>query len=100
MESRTVTINIAGRPYSLKTNASEGGIIEEAAGRIAASLDSYSVRYTIRDTQDLMAMVLLQHTVDMLRKDEEIGLVSEGIEGQTSILHAILLADSDRQSVL
>jgi len=100
MEELSVTINIAGRPYRLKTDICGKEIIEEASSRIEDSLRLFAKRHGRTDTQDLMAMVLLQHTVDQLKGDREIHSASDRIAGQITMMEALISDDNDRRNVL
>jgi cell division protein ZapA (FtsZ GTPase activity inhibitor) len=100
MEELSVTINIAGRPYRLKTDICGKEVIEEASVRIEDSLSLFAKHHGRTDTQDLMAMVLLQHTVDLLKGDREIHSASDRIGGQITMIEALLSEDNDRRNVL
>ena len=56
MDKFAININIAGRNYRLKVEASEEEYVRAAAAAINEKLDEYSGNYAFKDKQDLLAM--------------------------------------------
>ena len=79
MNERSITINIANRPYNMKVDAIEEPIVMEASKWITKKINDFSCKYTYKDYQDLLAMVLLE-TVAMQHKNE-----SEQLEKDTTL---------------
>ncbi len=99
-EEISVTIEIAGRQYRLKTDVQGKSGIEEAAAHIAETVKLYAKQYRCGDNQDLLAMVLMQHTVHMLQRRDEIGDASERVEAQVRLIESLLSEESNKQDVL
>jgi len=99
-EELSVTIDIAGRQYRLKTDVQGKGMIERAAAHISETVSLYTGQYNCRDTQDLLAMVLMHHTVNMLQRSKEIGDASVRVESQVRLIGSLLSEESNTQHVL
>lgn len=56
MDKFAININIAGRNYRLKVDASEEEYVRAAAIAINKKLEEYSGNYSFKDKQDLLAM--------------------------------------------
>ncbi|MFO7721983.1 MAG: cell division protein ZapA [Bacteroidales bacterium] len=90
MDEISITISVAGRQYRLKSDEKDKEQIEEAARQINRLIRSYAENYAYKDNQDLLAMVSLQETLSVIKKDIEIKEASEGIEKQIALIDKIL----------
>ena len=73
METHKVTIEIGGRKYSSRMPAEEEQQVRIAADRIYARVFEYRLTYADKDMQDILAMVLLDTTRELMSlegKDE------------------------------
>jgi cell division protein ZapA len=69
MDDRMININVvvADRPYRLKVNADEEGMIREAAKLINLKIKEYQQAFSSKDKQDYLAMIALQNTVEGMK---------------------------------
>ncbi len=70
-ETKTITLRIVQRNYTVKVKKDEEDLFLRASNSIKESLQFYAQKTTHRDKQDLMAMVLLQAFVSNLKQDEK-----------------------------
>ena len=70
-ETKTITLRIVQRNYTVKVRKDEEDLFLRASNSIKESLQFYAQKTTHRDKQDLMAMVLLQAFVSNLKQDEK-----------------------------
>lgn len=72
MEDKMININVivADRPYRLKVNAQEEGLVRSAAREINQKVKEYQQVFTTKDKQDYLAMIALQHTVEGMKAGE------------------------------
>jgi cell division protein ZapA (FtsZ GTPase activity inhibitor) len=94
MDEISITISVAGRQYRLKSDEKDKELIEEAARQINRLIRLYAENYAYKDNQDLLAMVTLQETLSVIRKDIEIRETSEGIDKQIALIDKILSDNS------
>lgn len=66
MEDNMININVvlADRPYRLKVNAAEEGMVREIAKEINNKVKEYQQVFSSKDKQDYLAMIALQIGVD------------------------------------
>jgi cell division protein ZapA (FtsZ GTPase activity inhibitor) len=77
MDEISIAIHIAGRQYRLRAEEKEKEQIEEAARRINRSIRLYAENFAYKDNQDLLAMVSLQQTLNVVECEDAL----EGMEG-------------------
>ena len=70
-ETKTITLRIVQRNYTVRVRKDEEDLFLRASNSIKESLQFYAQKTTHRDKQDLMAMVLLQAFVSNLKQDEK-----------------------------
>lgn len=71
MKGQHISVLIADRPYRLKVNSETEEIEFRKAGElINEKIKEYANHFAFRDKQDLLAMVVLQFAVDVVRSDE------------------------------
>jgi cell division protein ZapA (FtsZ GTPase activity inhibitor) len=71
MKGQHISVLIADRPYRLKVNSETEEIEFRKAGElINEKIKEYANHFAFRDKQDLLAMVVLQFAVDVVRSEE------------------------------
>lgn len=100
MEEIAITIHIAGRQYRLKSNEKEKEQIEETARRINKALRLYAEHYAYQDNQDLLAMVCMQQTLNLIKSDIVTDEASEIIEQQIKLIDTVLSDNNSETRVL
>ena len=62
---KRITVVIAGRPYSLKVKAEDEPVILRLTKEINVKIRQFQSNYVNKDKQDLLAMTLLNYSVDL-----------------------------------
>jgi len=62
-----VTVLIAGRPYLLKINAADEGLIHRLEKEINDQTAAFKAAQPSKDTQDCLALALLTYAVELHR---------------------------------
>ena len=71
MKEQHISVIIADRPYRLKiSNETEEIEFRRAGDFINEKIKEYANHFAFRDKQDLLAMVVLQFAVDVVRSEE------------------------------
>ncbi len=71
MKGQHISVIIADRPYRLKvSNETEEIEFRRAGEFINEKIKEYANHFAFRDKQDLLAMVVLQFAVDVVRSEE------------------------------
>jgi cell division protein ZapA (FtsZ GTPase activity inhibitor) len=71
MKEQHISVIIADRPYRLKVGSETEEIEFRRAGDlINEKIKEYASHFAFRDKQDLLAMVVLQFAVDVVRSEE------------------------------
>ncbi len=73
MGELSISLSIAGRPYKLKIEKENEEVFRSAAKLIDHRINEYSSNYAFKDKQDLLAMVALEYTVGLMKKEMEVG---------------------------
>ena len=60
MSTVSVKVKIAGRYYPLNIQQEEEATLRQAEAKIQSNIDAFQEKYGVKDTQDLLAMTLLQ----------------------------------------
>ena len=63
----TIGVNIAGRQYKMTINPVNEEGVRKAAGLINEKVNEFASNYAFNDKQDLLAMVALQFTSEMMQ---------------------------------
>ena len=71
MNDTPVTIAIAGLTYHLKINKSETDIIQQAVSFINTHISEFEKQYPVKEKRDVLAMVSLQLTAELLKKQNQ-----------------------------
>jgi cell division protein ZapA len=77
-ERLSIKINIAGRTYPLTVLAREEENIRKAARLLNERMKSYEENFSVKDTQDLLAMCALEFSVKMLSLEGQSSASPEG----------------------
>ena len=78
----TVNVSIGLRPYSFKVQPVNEARVREAARRIEEKVQAYMERYSNREMQDILSIVMLEFMVShiTLEQKEEFKAVKEEID--------------------
>lgn len=71
MNDTPVTIAIAGLTYHLKISKSEQDVIQQAVSFINEHISEFEKQYPIKEKRDVLAMVSLQLTAELLKKQNQ-----------------------------
>jgi len=65
----SISINVADRPYKLVIDKEYEELFRKAAKLIDTRIKAYSNNYAYKDKQDLLAMVALDNTINLLQNE-------------------------------
>ena len=65
LDSKQLTVTIAGRPYPLKIKANDEPVIRKIVKEVNEKVNKFQLTYTNREKQDCLAMALLAYAVDL-----------------------------------
>jgi len=71
MNDTSVTITIAGLNYHLKIKQSEQETVEQAVSYINEQVSNFEKQYPVKEKRDVLAMVSLQLTAELLKKQQQ-----------------------------
>ncbi len=71
MNDTSVTITIAGLNYHLKIKQSEQETVEQAVSFINEQVSNFEKQYPVKEKRDVLAMVSLQITAELLKKQQQ-----------------------------
>ena len=71
MNDTPVNIAIAGITYHLKIDKSEQEIIQQAVSFINEHISDFEKQYPVKEERDVLAMVSLQLTAELLKKQNQ-----------------------------
>jgi len=71
MNEINITVSIAGRDYKLTVERKDEEIVREAQKTVNQSIKKYAELYSHNDLQDLLAMVVIQSTVSVIKLEKE-----------------------------
>lgn len=66
----SVSVELAGRTYKVNVRKSEKDIFEEASNTVDETIKGYEAKYAYKDTQDLLAMILLQYVTAFIKQNK------------------------------
>ncbi len=75
-EEFTIRVKVADRYYPLRIRRKDEEMVRKAAQGINEKLMQYEKRYADMDSQDFLAMVLLQYGVKLLKCEENADISS------------------------
>ena len=90
MGELSIKIKIANRVYPLTVEASEEEGIRSAAEKINNSVDDFERLYSVKDTQDLIAMAALKVATRNFDLENKGVLDSTGIEEDLIVVEQLL----------
>ncbi len=96
----SINISLADRTYPLKIDRAEEEKIRKAASFINQKLAQYKLRYRGKDSQDLLAMVVLQYATTNIEQEKKLSysLLNQSIKDINSELETYL--NNQQESVL
>ncbi|MCR9289390.1 MAG: cell division protein ZapA [Bacteroidetes bacterium] len=65
VETKQITVTIAGRPYPLKISARDESAIRKLVKEVNEKINRFQLNYAKRDKQDSLAMAILTYAVDL-----------------------------------
>jgi cell division protein ZapA (FtsZ GTPase activity inhibitor) len=65
----SISITVADRPYKLVIDKEHEELFRRAAKLIESRIKTYSSNYAYKDKQDLLAMVALDNTINLLQNE-------------------------------
>jgi cell division protein ZapA (FtsZ GTPase activity inhibitor) len=73
MKEQFISVIIADRPYRLSVTSEEEEMsLRKASQRINEKLQEFASSYAFKDKQDLLAMVVLQFSVELISSEKTI----------------------------
>jgi cell division protein ZapA (FtsZ GTPase activity inhibitor) len=67
LDSKQLTVTIAGRPYPLKIKANDEPAIRRIVKEVNDKINQFQLAYPGREKQDCVALVLLAYAVDLYK---------------------------------
>ena len=95
----SISIMVADRPYKLVIDKEYEELFRRAARLIDDRIKAYSNNYAYKDKQDLLAMVALDNTINLLQHERNITENETILEKRLIDLDAALTEVLDEQSV-
>ena len=65
VETKQITVTIAGRPYPLKISTRDESAIRKLVKEVNEKINRFQLKYPKRDKQDCLAMAMLTYAVDL-----------------------------------
>jgi cell division protein ZapA len=96
MDDKMININVivADRPYRLKVNAHEEGLVRAAAKDINKKVKEFQQAFSSKDKQDFLAMITLQNAVEGIKSGvaaaSDSGPLNDKIEALDQLLTKFL----------
>src|SRR5688572_5320535 len=97
MNDTPVTIAIGGITYHLKINQSEQDIVQQAVSFINSHISEFEKQYPVKEKRDVLAMVSLQLTAELLKKQNQQQAEINRLQGLLDELNAMV--ESHKQKV-
>lgn len=95
----SISITIADRPYKLVIEKEYEELFRRAAKLIDSRIKVYSNNYAYKDKQDLLAMVALDNTINLLQHERDISEKESTLEKKLIELDQALAEVLVEQSV-
>lgn len=95
----SISITVADRPYKLVIDKEYEELFRRAAKLIDGRIKAYSNNYAYKDKQDLLAMVALDNTINLLQHERNITERETTLEKKLIELDTALTEVLDEQSV-
>lgn len=90
MNEVNITISIAGRDYKLTIKNEDEEIVRNAQKIINQTIRKYSDAYDYNDMQDLLAMVVIQNTVNAIKLEKEVAFKDGTLNSKLELIDEIL----------
>lgn len=90
LDSKQLTIIIAGRPYPLKIKAKDEPVIRRIVREINEKINKFQLTYPGREKQDCLAMALLAYAIDLHKASNQPDSTSPEISERLSRIQALL----------
>jgi len=95
----SISITVADRPYKLVIEKEYEELFRRAAKLIDDRIKAYSNNYAYKDKQDLLAMVALDNTINLLQHERNINEKETTLEKKLSELDIALTEVLTEQSI-
>jgi cell division protein ZapA len=95
----SISITVADRPYKLVIEKEYEELFRRAAKLIDSRIITYSSNYAYKDKQDLLAMVALDNTINLLQHERNINEKETTLEKKLGELDIALTEVLAEQSV-
>jgi cell division protein ZapA (FtsZ GTPase activity inhibitor) len=95
----SISISVADRPYKLVIDKEYEELFRKAAKLIDSRIKTYSNSYAYKDKQDLLAMVALDNTINLLQHERNINEKEKTLEKILIELDEALTEVLDEQPV-
>jgi cell division protein ZapA (FtsZ GTPase activity inhibitor) len=99
MSEFSISITVADRPYKLVIDKDYEELFRQAAKLIDSRIKAYSSNYAYKDKQDLLAMVALDNTINLLQHERSINEKERSLEKKLIELDTALTEVLAEQSV-
>lgn len=90
MNEINITVSIAGRDYKLTIDKKDEEIVRNAQKVVNQTIRKYSEAYDHNDIQDLLAMVVIQNTVNSLKLEKEVAFKDDTLITRLELIDEIL----------
>ena len=95
----SISITVADRPYKLVIDKEYEELFRRAAKLIDGRIKAYSNNYAYKDKQDLLAMVALDNTINLLQHERNTTEKEMTLEKKLIELDTALTEVLDEQSI-
>jgi cell division protein ZapA (FtsZ GTPase activity inhibitor) len=95
----SISITVADRPYKLVIEKEYEELFRRAAKLIDGRIKAYSNNYAYKDKQDLLAMVALDNTINLLQHERNINEKETTLEKKLNELDIALTEVLTEQSI-
>jgi cell division protein ZapA (FtsZ GTPase activity inhibitor) len=90
LDSKQLTVTIAGRPYPLKIKANDEAVIRQIVKEVNEKVNKFQLTYANREKQDCLAMALLAYAVDLHKATSQTTASSPEISDRLSRIESLL----------
>jgi cell division protein ZapA (FtsZ GTPase activity inhibitor) len=90
LDSKQITVTIAGRPYPLKIKANDEPVIRRIVKEVNEKVNKFQLAYPTREKQDCLALTLLAYAVDLHKASSQPDSASPELSEKLSRIQALL----------
>ncbi len=90
LDSKQLTVTIAGRPYPLKIKVNDEPVIRRIVKEVNEKVNKFQLAYPNREKQDCLAMALLAYAVDLHKTSSQPASSSPELSDKLSRIQALL----------